>query len=99
MKTPIVSAALFAIAASAVFAGERSDRTYPKANCAERNANPADCVIQDGPPRRDAFGPNSPPVNKLPPPVMVTPGVPGASAPGTGVSVIGEDGAGRGRGR
>ena len=87
MKASIVAGALFAAFATiGAFAGESSDRTYPKANCADRNANPADCVIQDGPPRRDAFGANTPPVQQPkgggPRPNVPTPH-------GGGVSVLG----------
>jgi hypothetical protein len=60
MKTPIVAfgCMLFA-AASSVYAAESGSRTYGDPSCSDRNANSADCVIQDGPPRRSAFGEQS----------------------------------------
>jgi hypothetical protein len=91
MQASIVAGALFAafalsasLAVSVAVAGE-SDRTYPKAACTDRNANAADCVIQDGPPRRNAFGPNTPPVQQPSP--GPRPNVP--SGQGGGVSVLG----------
>jgi hypothetical protein len=56
----VVVAGLLAIAASAVNAADDGSRTYANPSCSDRNANAADCVIQDGPPRRSAFGSATP---------------------------------------
>lgn len=75
MRHRIIFAALVATLGSAAFAAEDTSRTYGNASCTDRNANPDNCVIQDGPPRRQAFGDQSPPVQKpnVPPKAAPTP--------------------------
>ena len=69
MREKIVFAVLIAAFGSVAMAAEDTSRTYGNASCSERNANPDNCVIQDGPPRRTAFPPpeQKPPVQKPPP--------------------------------
>ena len=90
MRALIAAAALLGFAAPLASAAENTNRTYPNPACAERGANAADCVIQDGPPRRSAFGPLTPPV-KGPPTPTPTPVVPSGPS-GSGVSILGGDG-------
>ena len=85
MRALIAAAVLLGFAAPAAYAAENTSRTYPNPACAERGAGAADCVIQDGPPRRSAFG-NPPAVQ--PPPVSKPPQTPPA---GSGVSILGGD--------
>jgi hypothetical protein len=89
MKIPaIVLAGAIAFATAAVHAASNDEsRTYANPACSERNANPNDCVIQNGPPRRSAFGQNSPPVKKGPDSKSGT-----GSESGNGVTVLGAPG-------
>ena len=88
MRALSVAAVLIGFAAPAAYAGESTDRTYPKASCTDRYSSGAECVIQDGPPRRNAFGPNTPPVAQpgtvVPPPSSPNP------PSGSGVSILGK---------
>jgi hypothetical protein len=57
MRTLIVAVAgLLAVAASSTYAADSGSRTYADPSCSDRNANSENCVVQDGPPRRSAFG-------------------------------------------
>jgi hypothetical protein len=86
MKTAIGGlAALLFVAAWPAYAADSGARTYQSASCTDRNANPDNCVIQDGPPRRSAFG-NPPPVVQPTPP---KPAQPPAGAAGNPVTVLG----------
>jgi hypothetical protein len=79
MKTPIVAfGCMLLVAASSVYAAESGSRTYGDPSCSDRNANSADCVIQDGPARRSAFGEQSK-GNKDTPPAPTKPEKPSAT--------------------
>ena len=84
MRALTISAVCCAAIAGAALAAEDTSRTYAKQSCSERNAHPESCVIQDGPPRRSAFG------NPLP--AAVPPKAAPATAVGTGVTVLGGSG-------
>jgi hypothetical protein len=75
MRHQIVFTVLAAMLGSAAFAAEDTSRTYANPSCSDRNANPDNCVIQNGPPRRTAFPPpeQKPPATK--PPSQGNPGV------------------------
>ncbi|HEX2830197.1 MAG TPA: hypothetical protein VHP37_27910 [Burkholderiales bacterium] len=73
MRNRIIFAALLAMLGSAALAAEDTSRTYGNASCTDRNANPDNCVIQDGPPRRRAFGEQSPQPKKPTAPPTATP--------------------------
>lgn len=66
MRIPTLTLALLAtLAALPSHAAVSTDRTYANPACSERNANPENCVIQDG------VAPRRPPVSGT------TPGSPG----------------------
>ena len=94
MRTLTLAAGLLStLLGSAAFAADDSSRTYGNPSCSARSANPNDCVIQDGPPRRGAFGPNTPPVDNnqgRPPVATQLPSGPGSGD--SGVTIIGPGG-------
>ena len=85
MRALIAAAVLLGFAASVAYAAENTNRTYPNPACAERGASAADCVIQDGPPRRSAVG--NPPVAQPTP----APAPPRNLPSGSGVTILGGD--------
>jgi hypothetical protein len=89
MKALGLFAVLCAALAAPAFAAEDTSRTYAKPACSERNANPENCVIQDGPPRRMAFPTAEPPQPK-PAPKPPTP------AGGGNVTILGGGNANQG---
>jgi hypothetical protein len=90
MKEKIVFLALVAAFGSVAIAAEDTSRTYANPGCSERNANPNDCLIQDGPPRRTAFPPPEPPQAKPGP-------KPAPSGGGGNVTILGGGNAKGGR--
>jgi hypothetical protein len=57
MRTLIVAVAgLLVVCASPIHAADSGSRTYADPSCSDRNANAADCVVQDGPSRRASAG-------------------------------------------
>ena len=65
------------LAAASAGAADTGARTYPNPSCTDRTANPADCVIQDGDPRRP------PPLNRRGPggTTMIPPAPPEGKPP------------------
>jgi hypothetical protein len=85
MKTLIVAlAGLVAVVASSTYAADSSSRTYGNPSCSDRNANSADCVIQDGPPRRSAFGEPAAGPKDTPPPASKPTGAAAGKGVGAG---------------
>jgi hypothetical protein len=72
MRMLIVAVAgVFVVAASSTYGADSGSRTYADPSCSDRNANSADCLLQDGPSRRGSAGtpptetkPTSPPAGK-----------------------------------
>ena len=73
-------AALCCLSSGQALAAEDTSRSYAKQSCTERNANPNDCIIQNGPPPRYAV-PVAPPA-----PPKSTP----AGASSNGVTILGK---------
>lgn len=75
----LLLAASTAFAADALLPDESDVRLHPDPACAERDADPADCIIQNGPPPRPRIRNQA----DLPPPILVpepeTPQPPGRS--------------------
>jgi hypothetical protein len=57
MRTLIIAlAGVFVVAASSTYGADSGSRTYADPSCSDRNANSADCLLQDGPSRRGSAG-------------------------------------------
>jgi hypothetical protein len=82
MRTLIIAlAGLLAVVASSTYGADSGSRTYADPSCSDRNANSADCLIQDGPSRRGTAG--TPPTGTADPATPAS--KPTGSAAGKGV--------------
>ena len=96
MKTLSVAVGgLLVLVAAAANAADSGARTYPNPSCSDRNANPENCLVQDGPSRRGSGGETpAPPETKDTPVSKLTgasagKGVPPATTTTTGGSTGG----------
>jgi hypothetical protein len=89
-KMVAATSGLLLIAAAAVNAADSGSRTYADPSCSDRNANPENCVVQDGGSRRGSSVAPVPGTEFKPPPTSATPsasagaGVPAPTGSGSG---------------